>query len=315
MAAKDTVQQKLKLPNVAGTCYFHQFDSIQALERYLETTPPTQEIESRRADNQILDPSRHEDMDWYGGIEWRQNDNSREARQRMVKNLSDLNRTGYTAGMRRVEALAKKANLDLRPRYDNVKRGAYNPSRGGVANVPLVLSGHPMPQQRFMPTKRISPTLNMHVILSPHSGITSRQVDNVGCGVAAAIAHIESTGVRMNVFIQFATRFGRDNQHLHVASIRLKKSDQDTNLAALCMALQHPASLRVHYFKLQDRIAKPAIKGLSSSRGRCYSDVPEGLYTKHQRLVCVVPDINGGNALETYQSTVKQIETVLESTK
>ena len=144
----------------------------------------------------------------------------------------------------------KMVNQGLKGSGESKRTETYRSFVGYAPHVPSYIAGQP----KTMLRKRVIRTINskvLNVMYSPvaHGGIDADELLNASLAIMNFISSLEKQGYKVNLYTIITTR----KRHQTVSQIvKIKSSDDYTNLAKIVYPMVNPSFLRRHFFRFME---------------------------------------------------------------
>lgn len=169
---------------------------------------------------------------------------------------------GVTA-IQGLQAATAGSNAKFRPSYD---------AAGGVPNIPRAISGNPMCWRRMRRNAPAARVLTLAYSVNVGYSATAKMLAATAAVVLDAVAELEKSGYRLNVYAGAVTHPGPRSQSFAACWVKVKEAGQYLQVSRVAYPLAHPAFYRRHLFRWRE--THPETGFINKSGGHGYS--PEG---------------------------------------
>lgn len=208
------------------------------------------------------------------------------------KSYDDANRLalyGWDKGVTAIQGLQAATaggNAKFRPSYDVA---------GGVPNIPRAISGNAMCWRRMRRAVSSARVLTLAFCSTVASGVTAQKLANVAAVVLDAVAGLEKSGYRLNIYAGCVSCSDYDETEIAACWVKVKEAGQYLQISRVAYPLAHPSFFRRHLLRWQETHPETAYINKRGNHG-C---VPRNSHTYQTAAAAVNADIllNADNLL------------------
>lgn len=167
----------------------------------------------------------------------------------------ELLRYGWEEGVKKASALAQPIPNHTRwtEKFDYA---------GEIPDVGRYLAGDPMHMRRRGASRKPKPAMTLAISIGANCNVHSTSMANYGAAMLALIDRLESKGVRVELYVLWATEGNKGRTSI---SVNLKRAQDVLDISAIAFGVAHPAMLRRIMFACIERTRQPYIPGYGSS--------------------------------------------------
>ncbi len=165
------------------------------------------------------------------------------------KSYDDANRLalyGWDTGVSAIQGLQAATaggNAKFRPSYDMA---------GGVPNIPRAISGNPMCWRRMRRNTPAVRVLTLAYSVNANYTKTANTLAAVAAVVLDAVAGLEKSGYRLNIYAGAVVQQSRGNESFAACWVKVKEAGQYLQISRVAYPLAHPAFFRRHLFRWRE---------------------------------------------------------------